>query len=63
MAIENSVSKYFWSWFIDSIDVFDCLLSGGGGGGGGGGFRCTLYDVTMHMSANNLINLFGTACT
>ena len=28
MAIENSVSNYFWSTFVDNIDVFDCSLSG-----------------------------------
>ena len=28
MAIEHSVSNYFLSAFIDSIDVFDCRLSG-----------------------------------
>ena len=28
MAIENSVSNYFWSTFVDSINVFDCRLSG-----------------------------------
>ena len=28
MAIENSVSNYFWSTFVDNIDVFDCHQSG-----------------------------------
>ena len=28
MAIENSVSYYFWSTFVDNIDVFDCQQSG-----------------------------------
>ena len=28
MAIENSVSNDFWSTIVDSIDVFDCRLSG-----------------------------------
>ena len=28
MAIEKSVSNYFWSMFVDNIDVFDCHLSG-----------------------------------
>ena len=27
MAIENSVSNYFWSTFVDNIDVFDCHQS------------------------------------
>ena len=28
MAIEKSVSNYFWSRFVDNIDVFDCHQSG-----------------------------------
>ena len=28
MAIKNYVSYYFWSMFVDSIDIFDCGLSG-----------------------------------
>ena len=28
MAIEKSVSNYFWSMFVDNIDVFDCHQSG-----------------------------------
>ena len=28
MTIESSVSNYFWSTFVDNIDVFDCRLSG-----------------------------------
>ena len=28
MAIENYVSNYFWSTFVDNIEVFDCRLSG-----------------------------------
>ena len=28
MAIEKSVSNYFWSTFVDNIDVFDCHQSG-----------------------------------
>ena len=28
MAIENSVSNYSLSTFVDSINVFDCRLSG-----------------------------------
>ena len=28
MAIKNSVSNYFLSTFLDSINVFDCHLSG-----------------------------------
>ena len=28
MAIEKSVSYYFWSTFVDNIDVFDCHQSG-----------------------------------
>ena len=28
MAIKNSVFYYFWSLFVDNIDVFDCRLSG-----------------------------------
>ena len=28
MAIEKSVSDYFWSMFVDNIDVFDCHQSG-----------------------------------
>ena len=28
MPIENSVSDYFWSTFVDNVDVFDCRLSG-----------------------------------
>ena len=28
MAIENSVSTYFCSTFVDNINVFDCRLSG-----------------------------------
>ena len=28
MAIETSVSIYFWSTFVDNIEVFDCRLSG-----------------------------------
>ena len=28
MAIKNSVFYYFWSTFVDNIDVFDCRLSG-----------------------------------
>ena len=28
MAMENSVSNYFWSKFMDSIDIFHCHLSG-----------------------------------
>ena len=28
MAIENSVSNDFLSMFVDSINVFDCCLSG-----------------------------------
>ena len=28
MAIENYVSNYFWSTFVDNIDVFDCHQSG-----------------------------------
>ena len=28
MAIENFASNYFWSTFVDNIDVFDCRLSG-----------------------------------
>ena len=27
MAIEKTVSNYFWSKFVDSIDVFHCRLS------------------------------------
>ena len=27
MAIKNYVSNYFWSTFVKSIDVFDCLSS------------------------------------
>ena len=27
-AIEYSVYNYFWSTFVDSIDVFNCRLSG-----------------------------------
>ena len=27
MAIENSVYNYFWSTFVDNIEVFDCRLS------------------------------------
>ena len=28
MANEKYVSNYFWSTFVDNIDVFDCRLSG-----------------------------------
>ena len=28
MANKNSVFYYFWSTFVDNIDVFDCRLSG-----------------------------------
>ena len=28
MAIGKSVSNYFWSRFVDNIDVFDCHQSG-----------------------------------
>ena len=28
MAIKNSVSNYFWSMFVDNIDVLDCHQSG-----------------------------------
>ena len=28
MTIENPVSNCFWSTFVDSINVFDCRLSG-----------------------------------
>ena len=28
MAIENSVSNYLWSTFVDSTEVCDCRLSG-----------------------------------
>ena len=28
MAMENSVSNYFWYTFVDNIDIFDCRLSG-----------------------------------
>ena len=28
MAIKNSVSNYFLSMFVESINVFDCQLSG-----------------------------------
>ena len=28
MAIENSVSNYFGSTFVDNIEVFDCRISG-----------------------------------
>ena len=28
MAIEKYVSNYFWSTFVDNIDVFDCNQSG-----------------------------------
>ena len=28
MAIEKYVSNYFWSMFVDNIDVFDCHQSG-----------------------------------
>ena len=28
MAIEKSVSNYFWSTFVDNIDIFDCHQSG-----------------------------------
>ena len=28
MAIKNSVFNYFWSTFVDNIDVFDCHQSG-----------------------------------
>ena len=28
MAIENPISNYFWSTFVDNIEVFDCRLSG-----------------------------------
>ena len=28
MAIENSISNDVWSTFVDSINVFDCRLSG-----------------------------------
>ena len=28
MAIDNSVSNYFGSSFVDNIDVFHCRLSG-----------------------------------
>ena len=28
MTIEKSVSNYFWSTFVDDIDVFDCHQSG-----------------------------------
>ena len=28
MAIEKSVSNYFWSTFVHNIDVFDCHQSG-----------------------------------
>ena len=27
MAIEKSVSNFFWSTFVDNIDVFDCHQS------------------------------------
>ena len=27
MAIENTISNYFWSTFVDSINVFDFRLS------------------------------------
>ena len=27
MAIKNYASNYFWSTFVDRIDVFDCCLS------------------------------------
>ena len=27
MAIEKSASNYFWSTFVDNIDVFDCHQS------------------------------------
>ena len=30
MANKNSVSNYFWFTLIDSIEVFDCLVSGVG---------------------------------
>ena len=26
MAIESSVSNYFWSTFVDSINILDCRL-------------------------------------
>ena len=28
MEIENSVSNYFWSTFVDNTGIFDCRLSG-----------------------------------
>ena len=28
MTIENSVSNYFWSTFVDNVDVFEFRLSG-----------------------------------
>ena len=44
-AIENYVSYYFLSTFVDNIDVFDCRISGV--------IRCTLHDVTVDISAYN----------
>ena len=45
MTIESSVSNYFWSTFVDNIDVFDCRLSGVN----------SLYghDATVDISAYN----------
>ena len=45
MDIENFVSNFFLSTFVDSIDVFDCRLSDPAW------FRCTLHDVTVDISA------------
>ena len=46
MTIENSVYNLFCSTFVDSMNVFDCCLSGGdkmrgwtGAGGGGTGIE------------------------
>ena len=56
MAIENSVSNYFWStlsivltFMISAYPVW---------------FGCTLHDVTVDISAYNCtcVRLFGTAC-
>ena len=47
MAIEKSVSNYFWSTFVDNIDVFDCHQSGVNS------LKHTLHYVTVGISAYN----------
>ena len=52
MAINNYVSNYFWSTFVDNFDIFDCRLSG----------VYWLYASWCYGGHFCIIKLIGTAC-